>query len=567
MEMSENKITKHFVTVNNRRLHYHRCGSGPVLVLLHASACSAKVMRPHLLYLSQDFTVIAPDTPGFGLSDQLSIDEVTTEDLADSLLETIDVLGINEISLYGRHTGAQIAVEFAARHPERCAMVLTDGFPIYSSDEKKRRLANYLPPIVPTFDGAHLTWLWFRYREQHVFWPWNAQIDDKRADADVPDLDFLHRGVVEMLEAGDGYRIGYATAYRHRGLDVLNDLKVPVCFGGRPGDSQGHTPDMMPKGVWTQKFDRDRSEAIKLEREILLKNIPLGNAPDSPKCTPLVGRSTTNYFDINGSQILVRTVGDFSVKAPLVILHQLPGSSALYEDLISELGTSVPVISFDMPGHGESEELLRNEQSIEAWSNTLQLVLSALSVNKCFLYGHNGGASVAAHFSIHQPNRVDGLICDAPIYVRNTDACDWANKWLGDIESVAPRWDGSHLLSIWHMRRDMGIWWPWFEKDHLHKRQYLNIQPEKINLEVREFLKQPKSFLDTWRSVIRYDVMQQILTVKQRKLFISTKDDLFQPCFNEFLSADLGLNALEIDSDVVCKARHIVNFIKNSIDH
>ena len=154
--MSENKITKHFVSINNRRLHYHRCGAGPVLVLLHASACSAKVMRHHILYFSRDFTVMAPDTPGFGLSDQLSIEEVTTEDLADALLAAINILGIKEISVYGRHTGAQIAVEFAARHPERCAMVLTDGFPTYSMEERKRRLENYLPPIVPTFDGAHL---------------------------------------------------------------------------------------------------------------------------------------------------------------------------------------------------------------------------------------------------------------------------------------------------------------------------------------------------------------------------------------------------------------------------
>ena len=473
--MSENKITKHFVSINNRRLHYHRCGSGPVLVLLHASACSAKVMRPHILYFSRDFTVIAPDTPGFGLSDQLSIEEVTTEDLADALLDAINILGIKKISLYGRHTGAQIAVEFAARHPEHCAMVLTDGFPIYSLEERKRRLENYLPPIVPTFDGAHLIWLWFRYREQHVFWPWNAQSDDKRADADVPDLDFLHRGVVEMLEAGDGYRIGYATAYRHRGLDVVDDLTVPVCFGGRPGDSQGHTPDMMPKGTWIQKFDRDKNEAMKLERDILLRHLPQGFAPDAPSCKPITGRSTTNYINLNGSQILIRTFGDFTASTPLVILHQLPGSSALYESLICRLGNSVPVIAFDMPGHGESEELLTNVQTIDSWSNTLLSVLTTLNVNSCHLYGHNGGGAVAAQFAIDHPDRVAGLIFDAPVYLNKNKCQDWVDQWLDGLETVAPSWDGSHLLRIWHMRRDMCLWWPWFEKSHQHKREHLNI--------------------------------------------------------------------------------------------
>ena len=562
--MSENKITKHFVSINNRRLHYHRCGSGPVLVLLHASACSAKVMRPHILYFSRDFTVIAPDTPGFGLSDQLSIEEVTTEDLADALLDAINILGIKKISLYGRHTGAQIAVEFAARHPEHCAMVLTDGFPIYSLEERKRRLENYLPPIVPTFDGAHLIWLWFRYREQHVFWPWNAQSDDKRADADVPDLDFLHRGVVEMLEAGDGYRIGYATAYRYRGLDVVDDLTVPVCFGGRPGDSQGHTPDMMPKGTWIQKFDRDKNEAMKLERDILLRHLPQGFAPDAPSCKPITGRSTTNYINLNGSQILIRTFGDFTASTPLVILHQLPGSSALYESLICRLGNSVPVITFDMPGHGESEELLTNVQTIDSWSNTLLSVLTTLNVNSCHLYGHNGGGAVAAQFAIDHPDRVAGLIFDAPVYLNKNKCQDWVDQWLDGLETVAPSWDGSHLLRIWHMRRDMGLWWPWFEKSHQHKREHLNIEPETINCEVREFLKQPYNFLSSWRAVIHFEMIEKILTLKQRALFICAKNDLFEPCFREFLDVDLRLTAFEIDVDNSHKASHIVNFIQNS---
>ena len=66
-------IRKHFVSVKGRRVHYLRFGTGPVLVLLHASACSAKVMRDHIAYFGQKFTVIAPDTPGFGLSDLLPI--------------------------------------------------------------------------------------------------------------------------------------------------------------------------------------------------------------------------------------------------------------------------------------------------------------------------------------------------------------------------------------------------------------------------------------------------------------------------------------------------------------
>ena len=202
-------------------MHYHRAGDGPPVVLLHASPCSAKVLRLPLEVFAQRFTAIAFDTPGFGLSDLLPMEQPETEDLADALAETLTAMGIEQTAVYGRHTGAQIAVEFAARHPQRCSMALTDGFPIFSAETKKVRLAGYLAPIVPSFDGGHLVWLWFRYRDQHVFWPWNEQRLSHRADTDVPSLDFLHRGVIELLEAGDSYRVGYATAYRHRGLEAL----------------------------------------------------------------------------------------------------------------------------------------------------------------------------------------------------------------------------------------------------------------------------------------------------------------------------------------------------------
>jgi O-antigen/teichoic acid export membrane protein len=50
------RITRHFVTVGRRRVHYLRAGSGPALALLHASPCSAKVLRPLLPVFGEKFT-------------------------------------------------------------------------------------------------------------------------------------------------------------------------------------------------------------------------------------------------------------------------------------------------------------------------------------------------------------------------------------------------------------------------------------------------------------------------------------------------------------------------------
>jgi len=556
-------IQKHFVTVKDRRVHYLRYGTGPVLVLLHASACSAKVMRDHIAYFGQKFTVIAPDTPGFGLSDLLPIESVTTEDLADGLAETLDALGIEQVAVYGRHTGAQIAVEFAARHPDRCAMALSDGFPIYTMQERERRLSTYLPPIVLSFDGSHLLWLWFRYREQHVFWPWNAQDAAHRADTDVPDLHFLHRGVVEMLEAGDGYRIGYATAYRHRGVDACADLTVPVCFAGRPGDSQGHSPQMMPEGSWTQPLPRHKQESMPVELEILSRHVPQGVAPIAPLCSDIPGRTTTQYIDMDGSQVLVRSMGNIQQQPPLVLLHHAPGSSALLDGMMCAVGQHHPVLAFDLPGHGESNPMDGGTQDVVHWAQTSLKILAALGVDVFHLYGHNTGAMVAVELANLVSTRVKSLTLDGPLCLTPDQRTQWTPKWLEGVDPVAPTWDGTHLLRIWHMRRDMGLWWPWFEKTHAHQKTGApHIDPQALHLEVREIIKQISSFAPAWRAALAYPMDEALAKTHQACLMMCAEKDLFQPCFEHALSARSDAKALYLTDDENSKAKAILEFIQ-----
>jgi pimeloyl-ACP methyl ester carboxylesterase len=517
------KVTKHFVTVGKRRVHYHRAGEGPAVALLHASPCSAKVLRLPLEVFAQRFTAIAFDTPGFGLSDLLPMAQPETEDLADALAETLSAMGIEHTAVYGRHTGAQIAVEFAARHPERCAMALTDGFPIFSPETKKVRLTSYLAPIVPTFDGGHLVWLWFRYRDQHVFWPWNEQRLSHRADTDVPDLDFLHRGVIELLEAGDSYRVGYATAYRHRGMEALADLKVPVCFGARPGDNQLKTLQQFPPGTWTQEMSRDSRAAARAELEVLSRHAARGTPPAAPACAPLAGRSTTNYVDVSGAQILVRSAG--RLQEPVVIVHHAPGSSALYDGLVCAVGRKHPAMAFDLPGHGESDPL--GSQTVEDWASALLQLADRMKIGAVHLYGHNGGAAVAVEAALRAPQRIRTVLLDAPISVEP----GVAERWLEGVEPVTPAWNGEHLLRAWHMRRDMELWWPWYDRRRENARAAEpRIDPARLTLELREAMKQPASFAPAWRAVLSYPLRQRLEEVKAPVHLLTAAQDVFARC-------------------------------------
>ena len=519
------KITRHFVTVGTRRVHYLRVGAGPAVALLHASPCSSKVMRPLMPIFGECFTVFAFDTPGFGLSDKLSIAAPSIEDFADALAETLEALGVTQTATYGRHTGASIAVEFAARHPAKTSMALADGFAVFAKRYSDEALERYLERLIPVWDGGHLLRLWFRYRDQHVFWPWNNQTAEARSDTDVPSLDFLHRGVLELLEAGDDYRIGYAAAFRHRELAVLADLKVPVCFSNRPGDSMLKTMPLYPASAWTQVMPREFEAASRAERAILERHPATGNPPLPPACAALPGRSTTDYIDIDGAQVLVRSFGALrGANAPVLLLHHAPGSSALYEAQLAELARRQPVFAFDLPGHGESEPLPGNPQNVDSWAATAVKVIDRLGVAKVHVRGHNGGAAVALELAHRLGTRALGLMLDAPFFPSEAER---ARLVLSCAPSVAPVWDGSHWLRAWHHLRDAELWWPWFERTRHNARPVPRIDPAALNLRLREVMKQPHSYQSAWQAVAGYVWRERLAALKVPVTLVAASDDAY----------------------------------------
>jgi pimeloyl-ACP methyl ester carboxylesterase len=544
------RITRHFVTVGNRRVHYLRAGSGPAVALLHASPCSAKVLRPLLPIFGEQFTALAFDTPGFGLSDKPPQPAPSVEDFADALAETLDALGVEHTATYGRHTGASIAVEFAARHPRRCALALADGYAVFAKRYSEEELERYLEPIVPVWDGGHLVRLWFRYRDQHVFWPWNNQTHAARSDADVPDLDFLHRGVIELLEAGNDYRIGYAAPFRHRALDVIPDLKVPVCFGNRPGDSMYLTRPLYPSLAWQEVMPREARAAAIAEREILRRHPARGTPPPAPRCAPLPGRTTTDYVDIGGTQMFVRSAGALEGTTPLLVLHHAPGSSALYDELVLQ---AAPALAPDLPGHGESEPLPGNPHDPASHAMALERLLERLGIRAVRIYGHNGSAAVALELAHQLGRRARGLALDAPAFLNDEDRARLPARYA---PSVTPEWDGSHWLRAWHHLRDSELWWPWFERTHRNVRAAPpRIDPPALTLRVREAMKQPASYQPAWQAALGYAWRERLAALDAPVLCMAAAPDVF---------AHLSPQAARVEDTWAARAHSLKRWMEKS---
>lgn len=92
-------------------INFHRQGSGTPLVLVHGIAASWQCWKPILPALASRHDVIAIDLPGFGGSVDLGIEEPSLAHFAQSILDLLDHLGIDEFHVAGNSLGGAVSVE------------------------------------------------------------------------------------------------------------------------------------------------------------------------------------------------------------------------------------------------------------------------------------------------------------------------------------------------------------------------------------------------------------------------------------------------------------------------
>jgi len=105
------------VEVGGLSIAYERAGSGPPLVLLPGYVGDARGTWHHQIdELSDEFTVVAWDTPGSGLSSDPP-DPFRLPDYADCLAGFIEALSLERPHVAGLSFGGGLALELYRRHP------------------------------------------------------------------------------------------------------------------------------------------------------------------------------------------------------------------------------------------------------------------------------------------------------------------------------------------------------------------------------------------------------------------------------------------------------------------
>jgi pimeloyl-ACP methyl ester carboxylesterase len=109
--------------VNGFKIFYREAGDPqkPAVLLLHGFPTSSQMFRNLIPQLADDYHVVAPDLPGFGLSDAPDHKsfQYTFDHLAEIIGDFVDQFGLKKFAVYIFDDGAPVGLRVALRFPDR----------------------------------------------------------------------------------------------------------------------------------------------------------------------------------------------------------------------------------------------------------------------------------------------------------------------------------------------------------------------------------------------------------------------------------------------------------------
>ena len=425
-----------------------------------------------MLEWQQDFTVIAPDYPGYGLSDSLGSDADKLEDFADSIAEFADAIGITSAGVYGFHTGAGMAIALADRHPYLVSAAYANGFVVLTPDELDHILSEYLPALVPQWDGSHLNWIWNRNRDQLIFFPWFDRRLSARMKYDMPEPEVFQKWLIEFLRAGDNYRIAYKAAFCYAGEKALARLTVPAIVTATATDVlRDHLDKITAVAATVDVHHGGTLQDNLAEAREHFKTYPGENV------IPVAAAVTTENLIANG--IVAYEYGNLRIRfqirgsgQPILLIHGAARSSTCILPVMRALSAHRPVIAIDLPGHGESDSWPHDVAFIDAALVAIRAIVDEFSLNSFDAWGEWGGASLLCEFVKCQPGRITNLVIAGAQAFSTAEQQDLVANYAPEI---LPRWHGGHLQELWHRVRNETLFWPWYQQGG---ENVLNAEPQ-----------------------------------------------------------------------------------------
>jgi pimeloyl-ACP methyl ester carboxylesterase len=233
------------------------------LLCFHLSPVSGVIYETWLAEMGRDRLTIAPDTPGYGMSDPPATAPAIA-DFAAAMGDVMDALGLHDADVMGYHTGSKICVELARQRPEAIRHLVLVSTPVYTTAELASQRAAMGHPDDPQADGSHLLAAW------HALYEWRGP---QQTPAD------LMRIFPDHVRGGERKHWGHQAAFAYTYPDTICDVAAPILVLNPNDDLVTYTPRIrthlqngrvLDLPEWGHGFlDRHTAEAAALIRPFL----------------------------------------------------------------------------------------------------------------------------------------------------------------------------------------------------------------------------------------------------------------------------------------------------------
>ncbi len=469
-------MQKDFIKIGDQIVHYRSAGNGLPLLLLHPSPNSSKLLLPLIQALSEHFLVVAPDIPGYGLSQPLVSDFQDIKDYAFFFSQFLEELGFNRIAIYGTATGAQIAIRFGLEFPQKTAHLFLDNAAHFTDEQSTKILETYFPNLQAQYDGSHLPKIWTFVNDLFLFFPWSWSKNENRIHAPHPPDAVLQMVAMDFLQAGGNYDRAYRAAFIHEKVKHVQALTVPTTYFQWKGsilkpymDSLLEHPLPENINVFTTPADRIARQQIMVQQ--INKDYTNGdthialafnNGLKEQGYIRLKEGDLHYYFHQNKTDEI------------LLVLHDLRSSAAVALEEYLHLIRDKSILAISLPNHGDSDTF-DIAFEIELIAALIKKSLDQLGIQQLSIFGFGW------------PKKVSDFLSEKYTSIQSVNLPITVKSPLPKLEIRA---NGAHLMDAWFYLRHRILF------KNPNERTVENIQalvadldPEMIHLELLEWLK------------------------------------------------------------------------------
>lgn len=228
------RVRAHYVDGRHGQVHLRVAGPPQgarrrPLLCFHLSPVSGAIYADFLAEMGRDRLVVAPDTPGYGASEEPR-EPPEIADYAAVMGEVMDALDIAEADCLGFHTGSKIALELALQRPAAIRHLVLISTPVYTPDELERMRVEFAP-MVPREDGRHLVDYW-------------QALLNFRGPGQT--LEMIMRYYPDHLRGGEHRHWGHRAAFNYSYPENLPRATQPILVLNNHDDLEAFTPRAMP---------------------------------------------------------------------------------------------------------------------------------------------------------------------------------------------------------------------------------------------------------------------------------------------------------------------------------